>query len=122
MTTTTPTTTRPATQGIEYPKKGSIIVTEDDANPGCFGVAQMTDDAGNCRDLVFPTLTKADAEAQAGQLRGPGIKIGMRVQSGEGEDRDTGRVDAIDAKTQMATVSWDSLVVSTAPIALLRPA
>lgn len=47
-------------------------------------------------------------------------KIGMRVQAGQGEDHDTGRVDKIDGN--MATVTWDSLVVTTCPVATLRPA
>jgi hypothetical protein len=54
------------------------------------------------------------------EVIGAGLKIGSRVQSGEGEDHDTGRIDDIDGDT--ATVSWDSLVVTPCPLELLRPA
>ena len=47
------------------------------------------------------------------------ISVGMRVCSGEGEDYDTGRVDAIDG--DMAIVSWDSLVVTRTPVKFLSP-
>lgn len=49
----------------------------------------------------------------------PDIMIGMRVEAGTGEDHDTGRVDKIeDGK---ATVSWDSLIVTTVPVSFLSP-
>jgi hypothetical protein len=50
------------------------------------------------------------------------IKIGMRVESGNGEDYDSGTVDVINLQTGMATVRWDSLVVTAAPISNLREA
>ena len=46
------------------------------------------------------------------------IEVGDRVESGDGDEHDTGRVDEIsDGK---ATVSWDSLVVTTQPVSMLR--
>jgi len=60
-----------------------------------------------------------DQTSQAGERTQ--IEIGMRVQAGEGEDRDTGRVDEIDADKGMAIVSWDSLVVTPCPISDLLP-
>ena len=46
------------------------------------------------------------------------LEVGDRVESGDGDEHDTGRVDEIsDGK---ATVSWDSLVVTTQPVSMLR--
>lgn len=42
------------------------------------------------------------------------INVGDKVTAGEGEDRDTGIVAAIDGG--MATVQWDSLVVTPCPL------
>lgn len=45
--------------------------------------------------------------------------VGQRVEGGEGEDYDTGRVERIDSPT-MAYVAWDSGVKTPAIIADLR--
>jgi hypothetical protein len=45
------------------------------------------------------------------------IKVGDRVSAGVGQDYDEGRVDVVDAG--QATVSWDSLVVTTQPLDML---
>lgn len=39
--------------------------------------------------------------------------IGQQITAGQGDDRDTGRVDAINGDT--VTVAWDSGVVTTQP-------
>jgi hypothetical protein len=46
------------------------------------------------------------------------IKVGDRVEGGEGEDHDTGRVERID--DGMAFVSWDSGVKTPCPVADLQ--
>jgi hypothetical protein len=46
------------------------------------------------------------------------VEIGMRVEAGVGQDRDTGTVEGIER--DVATVRWDSLVVTRCPIRLLR--
>ena len=46
------------------------------------------------------------------------IEVGDRVEGGEGEDRDTGRVERIEGDT--AFVAWDSGVKTSAPISALR--
>lgn len=48
------------------------------------------------------------------------IKVGMRVTGGAGADKDFGRVDEING--QMATVSWESGVVTPCPISHLTVA
>ena len=45
--------------------------------------------------------------------------IGARVESGEGDDHDTGRVESIDGDT--AFVSWDGGVKTPAAVSALRP-
>jgi len=44
---------------------------------------------------------------------------GMRIEAGHGENHDTGTVGSIDG--DMATVQWDSLVVTECPLVDLRP-
>ena len=46
------------------------------------------------------------------------IKVGDRVQCGDGEDKDTGTVDSIVG--DMAIVRWDSHVVTRCPVELLE--
>jgi len=43
------------------------------------------------------------------------LRVGDRVQAGKGEDFDTGRIVSIDAKTHVAVVAWDTLVMTPAP-------
>lgn len=47
------------------------------------------------------------------------IEVGDRVEAGEGEDNDTGRVESIDGDT--AIVAWDSGVKTPADVSALRP-
>ena len=47
------------------------------------------------------------------------IEVGDRVEAGEGDDHDTGRVESIDGDT--AFVSWDSGVKTPAAVSALRP-
>lgn len=48
-----------------------------------------------------------------------GVDLGeLRVEAGEGEDRDTGRIESIDG--DMALVAWDSGVKTPCPLADLR--
>lgn len=47
------------------------------------------------------------------------IKVGMRVEVGEGEDHDTGRV--VEINGAMAMVAWDSGVRTSCPVADLSP-
>lgn len=44
----------------------------------------------------------------------------MRVEAGRGGDHDTGTVDGWNELTGLAKIRWDSGVVTTCPIALLR--
>lgn len=46
------------------------------------------------------------------------IEVGMKVEAGEGEDHDTGRVESID--NDMAFIAWDSGVKTPCPIGDLR--
>lgn len=46
------------------------------------------------------------------------IQVGDRVEAGEGEDHDIGRVERIDG--EMAFVSWDSGVKTPCPISDLK--
>jgi len=47
------------------------------------------------------------------------IEAGDRVEAGDGEDHDTGRVESIDGDT--AFVAWDSGVKTRASVSALRP-
>jgi small-conductance mechanosensitive channel len=48
------------------------------------------------------------------------FKVGDRVEGGKGEDHDMGRIVSIDWKTKVAVVAWDSLVMTPAPLDILR--
>ena len=49
------------------------------------------------------------------------IKVGMKVECGDGEDHDTGIVDSVDSVDgAVAVIRWDSGVVTPAPIEMLR--
>lgn len=47
------------------------------------------------------------------------IEVGDRVEAGEGDDYDTGRVESIDG--DVAFVAWDSGVKTRANLSALRP-
>lgn len=49
---------------------------------------------------------------------GRSLKTGDRVEGGQGEDHDTGRIESIDGDT--ALVAWDSGVKTPAPLSILR--
>jgi hypothetical protein len=48
------------------------------------------------------------------------LKVGDRVEAGKGEDHDMGRIVSIDPKTHVAIVAWDTLVMTPAPLDILR--
>lgn len=96
----------------------SIVITEPTQPAEDEWDAQIKADAEAGRlDSIAPTAEELAHSVPIGQCRK--IAVGMRVQAGEGEDFDRGRVDEINGG--MATVSWDSLVVTPCPLALLTP-
>ena len=56
------------------------------------------------------------------KFKGRQIKVGDRVEGGKGDDHDTGRVVSIDKKARVAIVAWDSLVMTPAPLDILKHA
>lgn len=50
------------------------------------------------------------------------LKVGDRVEGGKSgtKDYDRGRIVAIDARAHVATVAWDSLVMTPAPLDILH--
>lgn len=72
-------------------------------------------------DMVLEAAAAGGIEAGRAELAkcvaNDSLKVGDRVEAGEGDDYDTGRIGAIDG--DMATVQWDSHVVTQSPLSTL---
>lgn len=108
---------------IESAAEGEGVSLDGDVRECLLGKAQRMfdedgDDGLNAVHLAALVAAGRITREEADARNAVTIQIGDRVEAGEGEGHDTGRVESIDGAT--AFVAWDSGVKTPADVASLR--